>query len=459
MLLCITYSGENASDLGYLLYKNPSRNQSFDLSFGRAYVFYPEVSADCCTAAMLLEIDPLDLAKGKPGARGGGLFDYVSDRPYVSSSFMSTAIARVFGTAMSGRCDSRQTLADSDLDLRATVTMLPCRDDPVWLEKIFAPLGYEVKISRYPLDEQSPEWGISPYVDLAVHGKVRLRDLLTHLYVLIPVFDQQKHYWVGQEEVEKLLKHGAGWLEQHPEKAFIANRYFNRQQRFAHDALEQLENSTENPPENDAEENANTPRLNTQRLEAVREILAENGAHSVIDLGCGDGKLLKGLLQDTRFTRIAGSDVSCSTLERARRRLRLDDLPDRLKDRVTLFQSSLTYVDERFAGYDAAVVMEVVEHLDPNRLETFKQVLFGEARPTLVVLTTPNMEFNENYRGIEGGALRHSDHRFEFTREAFQSWADSTARQYGYTVEYKAVGDIDGTHGAPTQMGVFTRCA
>jgi hypothetical protein len=127
MLLTITYNGENVSDLGYLLHKNPARPQTIELSFGKAHVFYPEVSAERCTAALLLDIDPLDLARGKEGSGSGGLFDYVNDRPYVSSSFMCTAISQAFGTAMSGRCEKRQALADTPLRLSARITMLPCK--------------------------------------------------------------------------------------------------------------------------------------------------------------------------------------------------------------------------------------------------------------------------------------------------------------------------------------------
>jgi len=99
VLLTITYVGKQTQDLGYLLHKNPYRAQSFDLSFGNAYVFYPEVTDEKTTAALLLDINPIDLARGKLGTRDGGLFDYVNDRPYVASSFMSTALVRVFGSA------------------------------------------------------------------------------------------------------------------------------------------------------------------------------------------------------------------------------------------------------------------------------------------------------------------------------------------------------------------------
>lgn len=462
MLLTITYKGENATDLGFLLHKNPQRPQVFELNHGRAYVFYPKAEANVCTAALLLDIDPLDLARGKVGSRERGLFDYVNDRPYVSSSFMSTAISKVYGTAMSGRCDKRQELADCPLDLTAVITMLPCRGDTGMLESVFAPLGYTVEFTTSVLDEKHPEWGSSRYVDLTLSGKVCLQSLLRHLYVLIPVFDRQKHYWVGKEEVEKLLRHGEGWLEEHPEKEFIARRYMGRRRGLARLALDRLDNGEGGAVEEaDAgeEEALKKPSLNSRRLTAVVDALKEAGATSVIDMGCGEGNLLQLLMKERSFARVAGMDVSYSILERAHLRLKIDRMPELQKNRITLFQGSLIYKDDRYTGYDAAAVVEVIEHLDQNRLTAFEQVLFGATKPPVVVLTTPNIEYNENYDGLAEGRLRHGDHRFEWTRAEFQQWGDEVAAKYGYTVVYRDIGDIDEVRGAPTQMGVFTQHA
>lgn len=464
MLLTITYRGENATDLGFLLHKNPQRPQVFTLSYGKAYVFYPVVEETACTAALLLDIDPLDLARGKAGSRSGGLFDYVNDRPYVSSSFLSTAISKVFGTAMTGRCDQRPQLADTALPLTATVAMLPCRGDVDMLPMVFEPLGYTVEHTTAELDELHPEWGGSRYVDLTLSGKVRLQDLLRHLYVLIPVFDRQKHYWVGKEEVEKLLRHGEGWLEAHPEKELITRRYFVRRQSLARLALDRLDNGeagavdTAESGESDAPV-PNKPNLNARRLLAVVEALKEAGATSVIDMGCGEGNLLQQLMKEKSFARIASMDVSFSVLERAHQRLKLDRLPELQQRRITLFQSSLTYKDERYSGYDAAAVVEVIEHLDQNRLAAFAQVLFGVAAPPAVVVTTPNIEYNANYEHLVAGSLRHGDHRFEWTREQFRQWGSAVGERYGYSVSYSEIGDIDADNGSPTQMAVFIKKA
>ena len=468
MMLTITYTGRNTTELGYLLYKNPYRPQVFELSHGKAYVFYPEVSDERTTAAMLLDIDPIDLARGKAGTQSGGLFDYVNDRPYVSSSFMSTAISRVFGTAMTGRADSRQELSDSPLNLTATVNMLPCRGEQEKLNSVFEPLGYNVSYETFMSDENFPGWGESKYVNLTIGGKVRVRDLLKHLFVLIPVFDRQKHYWIGADEVEKLLRFGEGWLGGHPEKTYITGRYLNRRRSLVNMAFERLaaaneadgEMLSEEPGEPDAKEN--TPErklnLNTRRLGSVVAALKNCGAKRVIDIGCGEGNLLALLLKEKQFTDITGIDVSHAALERAGEKLKLDRASDAVGERVKLFQGALTYKDSRFSGYDAACVVEVIEHLDISRLAAFERVLFEFAKPPVVVLTTPNKEYNINYENMDGENMRHGDHRFEWTRGEFRGWANKTAEKFGYGVQFSEIGDADENCGAPTQMGVFTLC-
>ena len=195
--------------------------------------------------------------------------------------------------------------------------------------------------------------------------------------------------------------------------------------------------------------------LNTQRHEAVLKVLLELEARSVIDLGCGPGRFLERLLETPTFTRVAGTDVSTRSLQSAARRLRVDRMSERQSDRVELFQSALTYEDPRFAGYDAAVLMEVIEHVDPPRLAALERVVFGAAQPGAVLVTTPNSEYNVRYDGLAG--MRHPDHRFEWDREQFATWSEHVAADHGYTVELRGIGEVDGELGSPTQLAIFTR--
>jgi 3' terminal RNA ribose 2'-O-methyltransferase Hen1 len=453
-----------ATDLGYLLHKHPDRVQEFRQSFGTARVFYPEATDERCTAALVLEVDPVRLARSRrKDAPDFSLSQYVNDRPYAASSLLGVALADVFSTARAGTCVSRQDLADGPLPLTLTLPALPCRGGPEIAHRLFGPLGWTVEAAPVPLDPAFPEWGDSRYVSLTLTGLVRLADALNQLHVLLPVLDESKHYWQGADEVDKLLRSGGGWLSDHPEQTLIAHRYLGRRgslTRAALARLAELGDDTEEELEPAADEEVAQPEerrvpLNTQRHEAVLQALADVDAHSVIDLGCGPGALLTALVKDWRFERIAGVDVSTRSLQTAARRLRLDRMGERQADRITLFQGALTYQDPRFAGFDAAVLMEVVEHVDPPRMPALEQVVFGAAQPSAVIVTTPNAEYNPLYEGLAG--MRHSDHRFEWTRAEFADWCERVCAAHGYVVEHRGIGELHPELGTPTQMGVFRR--
>jgi 3' terminal RNA ribose 2'-O-methyltransferase Hen1 len=466
MLLTIRTTHSPASDLGYLLHKNPSRTQSFDLSFGHAHVFYPELSDAACTAALLLDVDPVGLLRRRrgPAGEGGALEQYVNDRPYVASSFLSVAIAQVLRSAMAGTTKERPELAATAIPLQATLAVLPCRGGEDFLRRLFEPLGYAVEATPHALSPDQPEWGPSRYYTVTLTATCRLSELLTHLYVLVPVLDDGKHYWVGDQEVEKLLRHGAGWLERHPERDLIARRYLRHQRSLVDEAIRQLTADVEPADdtaelERDAEElDLERPlSLHERRLEMVTATLKEHGARRVIDLGCGEGKLLRLLLQDRQFEAIVGMDVAYRSLEIASERLHLDRMPPKQRERITLLHGSLMYRDARLAGYDAAAVVEVIEHLDAPRLAAFERALFEFARPQTAVITTPNAEYNSHWPSLPAGRFRHKDHRFEWSRAEFATWAGAVAERFGYQVEFKPVGDEDPVWGPPSQMGVFTR--
>ena len=464
MHLTITTTHRPATDLGFLLHKNPARLQSSKASFGQIHVFYPEATATRCTVTLLLDVDPIALVRKHAGGGGFALDQYVNDRPYAASSFLSVAIAEVFGTAMTGRSKERAELAEAPIPLEATVAAVPCKDGEELLRRLFGPLGYTVEVTPHVLDPHFPGWGQSPYYGVTLRATARLCDLLTHLYVLIPVLDDGKHYWVGDDEVAKLLRHGQGWLETHPERDLIVARYLKHRRSLAEDALSRLAEPDALDPDAleqahaDEEQIVERPlRLHAQRLEAVVRELKRHDAHRVLDLGCGEGRLLELLLEDASFTEIVGLDVSYQTLQLLPERLHLDRLPERQRARLTLLHGSLTYRDKRLAGYDAAAVVEVVEHLDPPRLASFERVLFTHARPATVVLTTPNREYNARFETLPAGLFRHKDHRFEWTRAEFAAWATSTAARSGYAVEFMPIGPEDPLLGAPSQMAVFTR--
>jgi 3' terminal RNA ribose 2'-O-methyltransferase Hen1 len=468
VLLTLTTTRAPASDLGYLLHKHPQKDQAFDVAVGTAHVFYPEVSDESCTAALLLDVDPIALVRGRkggPSGEGFALGQYVNDRPYAASSMLAVALAKVFRTAMAGRCDARPDLAAAPLPLEIHVPALPCRGGPDMAARLFGPLGWAVDARTIPLDDHFPEWGDSRYVDLRLKGELRLAEALNHLYVLLPVLDDAKHYWVSPEEVEKLIRAGAGWLADHPDRELITRRYLSHRAALVRTAVARLAEVDDTEPEQidnatDSAEVGDEPDrpvpLAHQRQGAVLAVLRAAGARRVADLGCGDGALLTQLVADSTFTSITGADVSSRALDIAAKRLRLDQMNERQRERLTLVQTSLTYRDARLAGFDAAVLMEVIEHIDPPRLPAVERTVFGEAKPRTVIVTTPNVEHNVRFETLPAGSFRHRDHRFEWTRGQFSAWADEVAARYGYTVRYLPVGSDDPEVGPPTQMAVFS---
>lgn len=453
MLLTISTTHTPATDLGYLLHKHPDRVQAFRQPFGTATVLYPEATEERCTAALILEVDPIRLARTQGrNSPDASLAQYINDRPYAASSLLAVTLADVFSTARAGRCDSRPEVAAAAIPLTITIPVLPCRGGPDLAERIFAPLGWQVTATPIPYDEDLPDWGDSRYVGLTLTGTVRLADALNQLHVLLPALDESKHYWQSHDEVDKLFRAGEGWLVEHPERELIARRYLGPREltRDALDRLAQLEPG-DSPDEPDTTERP----LAVQRREAVLATLRDLGAGSVIDLGCGPGALLAPLVADRRFTRVTGVDVSTRALKQAARRLHSDEWDDHQRARVQLCHGSLTYTDPRFAGHDAAVLMEVIEHLDPDRLAALEWVVFADARPGAVIVTTPNSEYNTHYEDLQG--MRHHDHRFEWDRDTFRTWAAAVGERHGYIPTFAGIGPDDPATGAPTQMAVFTR--
>jgi 3' terminal RNA ribose 2'-O-methyltransferase Hen1 len=452
VLLTISTTHRPATDLGFLLHKHPERVQVFSLPFGTAHVFYPRADADRCTAALLVEVDPVGLVRKGRGQGGGfALAAYVNDRPYAASSFTSVAMLQVFRTALAGTAADHQELADSAIPLEAELPAVPARGGAELVRRLFEPLGYAV--------EATPVEGSVRHVALKLSATVRLQQLLTHLYVLLPVLDGDKHYWVDDSEIEKLLRRGEGWLNDHPERGLIVRRYLRHQRQLvfpAFAALDEAAPTAEDPAAADGDDDERVVSLRDQRLGAVQAALRASKARRVLDLGCGPGALLERLIADG-YDEVVGADVSIRALEIAHRRLKLDLLSDERRARIQLIHSPLTYRDRRLAGFDAAVLMEVVEHLDPQRLAAAEQNVFGFARPGTVIVTTPNKEYNIRWETLPAGDLRHRDHRFEWTRPELAEWADGVAERHGYTVRHLPIGPDDPEVGPPTQMAVFSR--
>jgi 3' terminal RNA ribose 2'-O-methyltransferase Hen1 len=437
VFLTIAAAGD---ELSYLLFKHPGRVQRFELPMGQATLWYPVADAEQCQVALLVDVDGAELGKSKLRFDRFDLGSYINDRAYAASSLLAVAIARVFGSALRGQDPvERPGAASVQRELRIRVPSVRARGE-LSVPELFEPLGYQLDAVEH-----------GEIVDLTLSGTLTLQQALAHLYVLLPVLDDSKHYWVSFAEIDKLERYADSWLPAHPQRERIMARYLAHQREYVAEASTRL---LADEDQAGGSTSFRPPNLAAQRITALLRILREVNAQRVIDLGCGEGRLLTALLGDSYFTEVAGADVSATVLARAERHL--ERLSERQQARVKLFQASASYRDSRLAGYDAMVLSEVVEHLDPDRLAALENTVFAAARPQNVIVTTPNREYNVRYAELEAGGLRHPDHRFEWTRTEFQAWANAIADRQHYRVRFDGVGEDDAELGQPTQVAIFT---
>lgn len=453
-LFTLTTTNYSATDLGLLIHKHPDHLHTLSLPFGKGHLFYPEVTEAGCTVAFLLNVDPIDLVrKKKQSPDHFSLTSYINDRPYALSSLMSVALNRAFRSLLSDQNEENREEKGREIALEARLFALPCRGDESILYQLFEPLGYEIEVESHLLDEKFFYQERSAYYTLCLKKTCQLRELLTHLYLLIPVLDDGKHYYIDEAEIEKLLSFGRGWLEEHPAKEMIAQRYL-RFRTMSQRALATLVPEDQFLVQREFEGDLS---LNEQRMKEVTKKLKEYNCRRIVDLGCGEGALLEELLKDPSFEKITGCDISVRALERAHRKLRTDRLPPMQKERLSLLQTSLNYRDQRLRDYDAAALIEVIEHLNPSQLSTFRSILFKYMCPRIIVITTPNAEYNVLFEKLARGAFRHEDHRFEWSRGEFEQWSGETGEEVGYRVAFEGIGPSDLQHGCPTQMALFVR--
>jgi|SRR3989344_1160197 len=470
MILTLSTTHRPATDLGYLVHKHPDRVRSVSLNFGDAHVFFPETREDFCEMALLVDVDPIRLVKDNQ-FRGAGLDNYINDRPYAASSLLSVAIGQTMRSAMLGDCEDRPELAKQAIPLTVKIPGLQCHQGEDLVRRLFEPLGYMLEIKNPELHPLFPEWGLSPYFSVTISGVVRLSDLLNHLYVLIPVLDNNKHYFVNGDEVEKLIRAGGEWIKLHPMKECIISRYVKYKQSLKDAVMSKLEakEATEPPafPDDDlcvdVDSNNDSPEsvpctrrdLNSLRIESVVNAVLTSGAKTVLDVGCGEGNLIFRLSCEDQISTICGMDVQAKRLGLVHRKIR--PLPEHQKNKTTLFSGSLLYRDKRTVGFDCVTMVEVIEHIDQTKLDSAMANVFGYMRPSRIVVTTPNFEYNVLFGGMDLGQLRDKDHRFEWTRDQFRDWCASICEKHGYDFAVSGVGDSDDLLGHPTQMAVFTR--
>jgi 3' terminal RNA ribose 2'-O-methyltransferase Hen1 len=441
MIITIIARGSGCQSLSHLLHKHPGKVYQSELPFGLARVFYPKYGEAECRVVLAVDLDNVEAVRG--GA-DWALGKYVSDRPYTASSLLCVAISKVFRSAVAGKCLKDPPLVEQELDLEFQLPAVKVSEEMCL--KLFGPLGYRIQVGRGPSEDGGGEWEAGGCVWLVGRKTGLVRDLLNHLLVLIPAMDHGKHYWVEEGEVDKLLTQGKGWLEDHPQRDFIVRTCLKKQGKLIRDFDNRIQLRAN---QNQA---CGKRDLHSVRLDTVLRKIFEFAPSSVVDLGCGEGKFLTKLLEETNIPKISGMDVSTRAIGALSEKL--DRYYCQHRGRARLFAGSLVYRDIRIAGFDAAVMIEVIEHIDPERLHAVETAVFGDARPRRVIVTTPNRDYNCLFVGL-GGGLRHGGHRFEWTRGEFEKWAEKISDEYGYTFCIKGIGDEHPEYWTPSQMAIF----
>ncbi|MBW4084382.1 3' terminal RNA ribose 2'-O-methyltransferase Hen1 [Paenibacillus sp. S150] len=476
MHLIIRVTGAGAGMLSRLLAKNPDNLYDRMEKEARVRIAFTASSEQEAEAVIYVTPDPVELVKGASSAHND-ITQYINDREFVVSSLFCTYIRSALGTALNGKTkEAYLPWVNRKLALELTFGPVASNLPDHALEDLFIPLGYEVVLERgdaaYAFELKSR----SSVRYIKLKGIQTLQTALRQLFVLIPALDDYKHYYISDDEVDKIRRYGDGWLENHPQRALILKRTLrfagaikHYEDQMAGDG-QQAENGASGeapgiaePFAAPAEASAGTgaaeapkARLNDLRYAAIADTVERLAARrSIVDFGSGGGKLSARLSSVPGVQEIKAVEPSAAAQLRAMDRFaKLEGRPGAIvPEPVT---GSLFYYDEALRGKDVMILCEVIEHIDERRLNRVMETIFHEYAPGTLIITTPNKEYNALYQ-MEHEKLRHRDHRFEWDREAFGAWCSCWTSAYNYSVRLSGIGEFAQEYGYPTQMAIFTK--
>lgn len=445
MQLTIRATGENVKAISHLLSKNPNNLYERNHKGHLVRLFYSEFTEERVEVTIFVTPDPIELMQ-----KGSNTYDithYINDREFAVSSIFTSFIRSALGTALNGQ-PKEEYIKWVDYRFPFTFEFGPVAStlSDQHIKDLFEPIGYEVAITRpeihYAIDLKDK----SSARFLALSGSQTLQDALRHLFVLIPVIDNYKHYFIDEKEIEKLERYGEGWLEGHPLRDMI----YRQALRFK-EIYSLVEGSN---PDAAADQPAKKVRLNDLRYEKIVETAQSLDPKTIVDFGSGEGKLSVRLAFMDGVKEILAVEPSEAENLKAKRRFdKAKEVPGFVEPK-TLW-GSLFYYDERLKGKDLIVLCEVIEHIDEQRLPKAMDLILHQYAPKSFIITTPNREYNDVYDMEDH--FRHDDHRFEWTREEFQTWCKERNHQHLYELEFFGIGEEHPSQGFPTQMCVFKR--
>lgn len=444
MQLSLNVKGNGAEAVSYLLAKNPNNLYERDEKGFKVRSVYSVFTKEEVKYLIYVKPDPIDLVRSSPQVYD--ISHYINDREFAVSSLFVSAIRKALGTALNGKPQEEyvqwvEHRFDMEVAFGPIATDLPDGE----LAELFKPIGYNVEIKRAASTLRSK----SSALFITLTGKQTIQNLLKHLFILIPVIDNYKHYFIDEREIEKVDRYGEGWLDAHPLKQFIVKRALRFQNLIRQSKFYDRERHNQ--------ENRETKkiRLNELRYEKIVDFIRTIPKRdTVVDLGAGEGKLSVKLGYLDGVKEILSVEPSNKSRVRAIQRFEEAEGTDGFTLPTSL-AGSLFYFDDRLVNKDIMVLCEVIEHIDEYRIPKMMEAIFRSYQPRVLIVTTPNQEYNVIYDMDE--TMRHHDHRFEWTRDDFQENCEQWIKESPYYIQFEGIGEEHPEYGTPTQMAIFRR--
>ncbi|MEK4148209.1 3' terminal RNA ribose 2'-O-methyltransferase Hen1 [Robertmurraya sp. FSL W8-0741] len=450
MQLTIRASGQDVQVLSYLLAKNPNHLYERQVNNHFVRMFFSKFSKEEVEVTFFVTPDPIELSRNN--SERYEITSYINDREFVVSSIFCTFLRSALATALNGKPhEEYEHWVNHRFNLQFSFGPLSSQLSDNDIIELFAPMGYKTTISAGEIDYHMNFKTKSSARYITVEGLTTLQMGLRQLFVLIPVLDNYKHYYIDDKEIEKLERYGEGWLDAHPQREFILRQAL----RFK-DLYSLVEKQTEKGSNNqDNNDEIRTMRLNDLRYEkiidSIRQIPFKD---SIVDFGSGEGKLSVqlGFIEGVKEILAVEPSESASikALKRYEKMARKENflMPEQII-------GSLFYFDERLKNKDIVILCEVIEHIDKHRLPKIMKTILNDYKPKVVMITTPNQEYNKVYKMNE--EYRHPDHRFEWTRDEFREWCEIQNGKNDYELTFDGIGEEHELYGTPTQMCLFMR--
>ncbi|HWO95040.1 MAG TPA: 3' terminal RNA ribose 2'-O-methyltransferase Hen1 [Bacillus sp. (in: firmicutes)] len=452
MQLSMKVVGEGAENLSRLLAKNPNNLYDREEKGNRTRLVFTSSNEREAEAVIFVTPDPVELVRNSPG-----IFDitqYINDREFAVSSLFCSYIRTALGTALNGKPKEEFIeWVDHPFNMEVGFGPVASHLSDQTIRELFEPLGYLIEIERGEADYSFNLKQKSSARYLKLKGQITVQQALRHLFILIPVLDNYKHYFIDEKEIEKIQRYGEGWLDEHPLRSYIIEQSL----RFK-ELINKVPISSSIVTENKVNDDVSAPpkiRLNEQRYQAIIDKVESLPLNQkVVDFGSGEGKLSVRLGMVPNVQEILAVEPSESSQLRALERFEKAAGKDQFVCPTPIW-GSLFYYDERLRGKDIIILCEVIEHIDEFRLPNIMKTIFGEYRPNALIVTTPNHEYNAVYDMDEN--MRHADHRFEWTRGEFKDWCETWIAKFPYSMQLQGIGQEHEEYGFPTQMCTFVR--